>query len=107
MRRRSQPQRRELSQSPFADPPQVPGDVRLPCNSQSYILIPPTVVFAVVFNITSKRGAHLQVKDRVVEDGFEFFADRSLVTVFSAPNYCGEFDNAGAIMSVDETLICS
>lgn len=44
---------------------------------------------------------------QVVEDGFEFFADRSLVTVFSAPNYCGEFDNAGAIMSVDETLICS
>jgi len=29
------------------------------------------------------------------------------VTVFSAPNYCGEFDNAGAMMSVDETLMCS
>ncbi|KAK6161312.1 hypothetical protein DH2020_004693 [Rehmannia glutinosa] len=24
-----------------------------------------------------------------------------------APNYCGEFDNAGAMMSVDETLMCS
>ena len=23
------------------------------------------------------------------------------------PNYCGEFDNAGAMMSVDETLMCS
>jgi serine/threonine-protein phosphatase PP1 catalytic subunit len=22
-------------------------------------------------------------------------------------NYCGEFDNAGAMMSVDETLLCS
>ncbi|XP_076698093.2 serine/threonine-protein phosphatase PP1-gamma catalytic subunit-like isoform X4 [Callospermophilus lateralis] len=41
---------------------------------------------------------------QVVEDGYEFFAKRQL---FSAPNYCGEFDNAGAMMSVDETLMCS
>ena len=32
---------------------------------------------------------------KVVEDGYEFFAKRQLVTLFSAPNYCGEFDNAG------------
>ena len=44
---------------------------------------------------------------QVVEDGYEFFADRGLVTVFSAPNYCGEFDNCGAMMSVDENLQCS
>uniref|UniRef100_A0A0W0EXS6 Serine/threonine-protein phosphatase n=1 Tax=Moniliophthora roreri TaxID=221103 RepID=A0A0W0EXS6_MONRR len=44
---------------------------------------------------------------QVVEDGYEFFAKRHLVTLFSAPNYCGEFDNAGAMMSVDETLLCS
>ena len=44
---------------------------------------------------------------QVVEDGYEFFARRQLVTIFSAPNYCGEFDNAGAMMSVDETLMCS
>ena len=25
----------------------------------------------------------------VVEDGYEFWNDRTLVTVFSAPNYCG------------------
>nr|POF11281.1 serine/threonine-protein phosphatase pp1 [Quercus suber] len=43
----------------------------------------------------------------VVEDGYEFFAERQLVTIFSAPNYCGEFDNAGAMMSVDDTLMCS
>lgn len=30
-----------------------------------------------------------------------------MVTLFSAPNYCGEFDNAGGMMSVDETLMCS
>lgn len=44
---------------------------------------------------------------QVVEDGYEFFAQRQLVTLFSAPNYCGEFDNAGAMMSVDDTLMCS
>lgn len=44
---------------------------------------------------------------QVVEEGFEFFANRNLVTVFSAPNYCGEFDNSGAMMSVDENLMCS
>ncbi|XP_020553177.1 serine/threonine-protein phosphatase PP1 isoform X2 [Sesamum indicum] len=44
---------------------------------------------------------------QVVEDGYEFFADRQMVTIFSAPNYCGEFENAGAIMSLDENLMCS
>jgi len=44
---------------------------------------------------------------QVVEDGYQFFTKRQLVTLFSAPNYCGEYDNAGALMSVDETLMCS
>ncbi|XP_042516219.1 serine/threonine-protein phosphatase PP1-like [Macadamia integrifolia] len=44
---------------------------------------------------------------QVVEDGFEFFAKQRLVTIFSAPNYGGEFDNAGALLSVDEALMCS
>lgn len=44
---------------------------------------------------------------QVVEDGYEFFARRRLVTIFSAPNYGGEFDNAGALLSVDENLVCS
>ena len=43
----------------------------------------------------------------MVEDGYEFQAARGLVTIFSAPNYCGEFDNAGGMMAVDETLMCS
>lgn len=43
----------------------------------------------------------------MVEEGYEFFGSKQLVTVFSAPNYCGEFDNAGAMMSIDDNLMCS
>ena len=46
-------------------------------------------------------------RPQVVEDGYEFFAKRQLVTLFSAPNYCGEFDNAAGMMDVDENLVCS
>ncbi|RHZ64486.1 hypothetical protein CDV55_101903 [Aspergillus turcosus] len=44
---------------------------------------------------------------QVVDDGYKFYQDgnhRILVTVFSAPNYCGEFDNPGAVMSVSSNL---
>eukprot|EP00826_Nyctotherus_ovalis_P060845 TRINITY_DN858_c0_g3_i4.p1 TRINITY_DN858_c0_g3~~TRINITY_DN858_c0_g3_i4.p1 ORF type:complete len:270 (+),score=78.20 TRINITY_DN858_c0_g3_i4:299-1108(+) len=44
---------------------------------------------------------------QVVEDGYEFFCKRRLVTIFSAPNYCGEFDNSGAIMKIDKDMTCS
>jgi len=44
---------------------------------------------------------------QVVEDGYQFFAKRQLITIFSAPNYCGEFDNSGAVMTVDPDLMCS
>ena len=42
-----------------------------------------------------------------MEDGYEFFAHRRLVTIFSAPNYCEQFDNVGALLSIDENLLCS
>lgn len=29
------------------------------------------------------------------------------MTVFSAPNYCGEFNNSGAMMRIEEDLTCS
>ena len=44
---------------------------------------------------------------QVVEQGYEFYGNNSCVTVFSAPNYCGMFDNSGAMMVVDENLKCS
>jgi serine/threonine-protein phosphatase PP1 catalytic subunit len=62
----------------------------------------------VVENFLKRHEFDLIVRaHQVVEDGYEFFAKRQLVTVFSAPNYCGEFDNAGAMMSVDDSLMCS
>ena len=44
---------------------------------------------------------------QVVEDGYEFFADRTLVTVFSAPDYCDKYDNWAIMMIVDHNLMCS
>ncbi|CAD6188366.1 unnamed protein product [Caenorhabditis auriculariae] len=41
---------------------------------------------------------------QVVQDGFEFFANRRLVTIFSAPHYCGQFDNSGSMCVVSEGL---
>ena len=44
---------------------------------------------------------------QVVDDGYEFFAQRQLITIFSAPNYCGEFDNSAGIMIINDALTCS
>lgn len=41
-----------------------------------------------------------------MEDGYQFFADRKLITIFSAPCYTGEFDNNAAMLSVTENLKC-
>ncbi len=42
----------------------------------------------------------------VVEDGYIFFMGRRLVMLFSAPNYCSEFDYTGGMIPVDENLMC-
>ncbi|XP_023219056.1 serine/threonine-protein phosphatase PP1-like [Centruroides sculpturatus] len=61
----------------------------------------------VVRSFLEKHDCSLIVRaHQVVEDGYQFFQKRQLVTLFSAPNYCGEFDNAGAIMIVSEDLTC-
>ncbi|KAK4768251.1 hypothetical protein SAY87_003392 [Trapa incisa] len=61
-----------------------------------------------VTELLDKNGLDLICRGhQVVEDGYEFFAKRRLVTLFSAPNYGGEFDNVGAFLSVDESLMCS
>lgn len=69
-----------------------------------------SVVFGekVVQDFNKKNDLDLIIRaHQVVDDGYEFFAHRQLITIFSAPNYCGEFDNSAAILIVDEALTCS
>ena len=69
----------------------------------SYVFSP-----QVVKTVCSQLGLDLIVRaHQVVNDGYEFFADKKMVTIFSAPNYTGEFDNFGGVLSVDEGLRCS
>ena len=42
----------------------------------------------------------------VTEAGYEFFANRKLVTIFSAPNYMQAYENDGCLMKVSEELTC-
>jgi len=86
----------------WADPEQIVGWGESD-RGVSYIFGPDVVdSFCKRFQIDLICRAH-----QVVEDGYEFFAGRRLVTIFSAPNYCGEFDNCGSMMSVDESLKCA
>ncbi|OON19032.1 Ser/Thr phosphatase family protein, partial [Opisthorchis viverrini] len=66
----------------------------------SYVFSP-----EVVDRFLTRFGLDLMVRaHQVVEDGYEFFANRSFVTIFSAPNYCGEFDNAGGIFCLSRSV---
>jgi serine/threonine-protein phosphatase PP1 catalytic subunit len=69
-----------------------------------------SVVFGekIVQEFNKKNDLDLIIRaHQVVDDGYEFFAQRQLITIFSAPNYCGEFDNSAGIMIIDEALTCS
>ena len=64
--------------------------------------------FLRTFDLDLVCRAHMKV-----EDGYEFFANQQLVTVFSAPNYSDrddgqvDFPNAAAILCVDGALMCT
>ena len=61
----------------------------------------------IIKSFLSKNNLSLVARaHQVVEDGYQFFAKRKLVTLFSAPNYCGEFDNAAAVLRVSKDLLC-
>ena len=45
--------------------------------------------------------------NQVVDDGYEFFAERKLITIFSAPTFKGEYDNSSGILEIDENLTCN
>ena len=61
----------------------------------------------IVEEFTKNNGLDLICRaHQVVEEGFQFFAGMKLVTIFTAPNYMGEFDNNGGILEVGEDLLC-
>ena len=69
-----------------------------------------SVIFGekVVTDFNKKNDLDLIIRaHQFVDDGYEFFANRQLITIFSAPNYCGEFDNSAGIMIIDDSLTCS
>ena len=69
-----------------------------------------SVIFGekVVEDFNKKNDLDLIIRaHQVVDEGYEFLAKRQLITIFSAPNYCGEFDNSAGIMIIDESLTCS
>lgn len=96
----------QISQQTWSwfDLPGAPGQPNNSCHcfsntSQILFCLASSLYLTVVFS--------LFLPPQVVEDGYEFFARRQLVTLFSAPNYCGDYDNAGGMMTVDEGLMCS
>lgn len=44
---------------------------------------------------------------QLVAEGYKFFGNNKLITVFSAPNYCGNCGNDGAVLKISENLVCS
>ena len=69
-----------------------------------------SVIFGekIVEDFNKKNDLDLIIRaHQFVDEGDEFFANRQLITIFSAPNYCGEFDNSAGIMIIDESLTCS
>ena len=69
-----------------------------------------SVIFGekVVNEFNKKNDLDLIIRaHQVVDDGYEFFANRQLITILSAPNDCGEFDNSAGIMIIDDSLTCS
>ena len=87
----------------WADPDKWVSGWQPSTRGVSYVFGPDVVVeFCQRLDVDLIARAH-----QVVQDGYEFFAARRLVTIFSAPNYCGEFDNAAAVMTVSANLLCS
>jgi len=41
---------------------------------------------------------------QVVDNGYEFFCERRLLTLFSAPNYCNSMNNKGSVATVDTSM---
>lgn len=62
----------------------------------------------VVDYFVRKNGLDLICRShQLTENGYDYFAEGKLVTIFSVPNYLGVFDNLASMMIVDESLTIS
>ena len=65
--------------------------------------------FDSVQNILNKFELDLLVRaHQAINAGYDFpfRPNQNVVTVFSAPNYCGEYGNSGAVMTINEHMVC-
>ncbi|KAI0169623.1 Metallo-dependent phosphatase-like protein [Hypoxylon sp. FL1284] len=68
----------------------------------------PTFGPKAIDNFLQKNDFDLIVRgNQVVEHGYEFFRNRTFVTLFTASRWKREHDNAAAVMSISESLLCS
>lgn len=47
------------------------------------------------------------LKFQLINSGYQIFANGKLISIFSAPNYCNNHMNEGALLQIDHNLKCS
>jgi len=85
-----------MSEALWSDPQPMPG--RAPSKRGVGLSFGPDVTA----NFLQRNGLKMVVRSHEVKDeGYEVEANGQLVTVFSAPNYCDQMGNKGAVLSFD------
>jgi len=85
-----------MSEAMWSDPQPLPG--RAPSKRGVGLSFGPDVTA----NFLSRNGLKMVVRSHEVKDeGYEVEANGQLVTIFSAPNYCDQMGNKGALLSID------
>ena len=85
-----------MSEALWSDPQPLPG--RSPSKRGVGLSFGPDVTASFL----QRNGLKMVVRSHEVKDeGYEVEADGKLVTVFSAPNYCDQMGNKGALLRFD------
>jgi len=98
-RKREPPDEGLMSELLWSDPQPMPG--RLPSKRGVGLSFGPDVTA----DFLQRNGLKLLVRSHEVKDaGYEVEANGKLITVFSAPNYCDQMGNKGALLCFDSNL---